>query len=208
MWLTVFSDASWDSKFGAAGFGAWAMREDWEQGRFMSGSLNQVLISSTEAELCGIAKALHSLPEGAFDGITHLSLQCDAVGALGMIYYRLIGRVQLSHVKGEKDVPILRNGNDPTMLQKKALDVIRKTVPIDVPIFLRHIKGHGKKSGSGRTWVNNQCDKLAKTHMRERRAILEANPLSPIFPGSNKEHTNGSTKDDQLRSSTWDEGAD
>lgn len=207
MWLTVFSDASWDSKYGAAGFGAWAMREDWKSGQFMSGPLNQVLVSSTEAELCGIAKALHSLPKDAFDGITNLSLQCDAVGALGMIYYRLIGRVQLSHVNGEKDVPILRNTRDITLLQRQALNVIRKTVPLDVPIFLRHIKGHGKKSGSGRTWVNNQCDKLAKQHMRERRAVLEANPLSPIFPGS-KERTNGSTKNDQLHSSSWDEGAD
>lgn len=35
------------------------------------------------------------------------------------------------------------------------------------PIFLRHIKGH--KSGTGRNWVNSQCDRVAKRHMVQLR---------------------------------------
>lgn len=171
MMLTLFADASFCPKTGAAGWGSWAIKDGWPKGKFLGGPIRRELSTSNTAELCGIAAALWKHDQdGDLEGVTALMLQCDNVTALGYILAAL-PQASVRRLKNQRNAPIglARTQNK---LHLEALDAIRKAGH-GRRIFLRHVKGHNG-TDDGRSWVNTQCDAEARRHMEARRVELRA----------------------------------
>lgn len=162
MRITVFSDASFCQRTRAAGWGAWAKRDDWRVGQFSGGRIElksgEVECSQT-AELAGIGLALwHHRRQGSFEGVDSVLLQCDSTGTLSLIKQviptagivasgkAIIGR---SSIKAQVAPLILSTIKD--ALEGKRL-------------ALKHVKGHTNRR-DGRSWVNDQCDREARGYM-------------------------------------------
>lgn len=172
--LTLFADASFCPKTGAAGWGSWAIKDGWPKGLFHGGALRREIKSSNEAELCGLASALWVHDKaGNLGDVTAFILQCDNTVALGTILSLI---PQAGHVSSKKratnaQIAARKNGIKP--IEHEAIEAITGIVA-GRPIWLKHVKGHNGNS-DGRSWVNNQCDDAARRHMRARRQeILEA----------------------------------
>lgn len=164
--LTLFVDSSLCLQTAAGGWGAWAIRNDWQNGRLFGGRFGQFTSprTSREAELCGIANALAALQKlGHLGDVQTILIQCDCLQALEMI----AGRLDRVTVSNHPDGHALRPGAmRPTDLETAALAAIEKA---GKPLLVRHVYGHRK--GEDRQWVNRQCDTIAKGHMREARAM-------------------------------------
>lgn len=161
MILTLFCDASHCSRTLSAGWGAWAKREEWERGRIFGGPLTGKPANSTEAELAAIANALQQLAgSGDLVGIKALMIQSDSLAALAIVMS--LPTAAWSRSDDRRDSGAAPTKQRLSASDKAALATIRDAAG-GRPIFLRHIKGH--KSGTGRNWVNGQCDRVAKRHM-------------------------------------------
>jgi len=170
--ITIFADASFCPKSKAAGWGAWAMRDGWQRGRFMGGVVRTSVRNSTEAELCGLAAAmLHLDTERMLSDVEAFILQCDNTAALGAIAQ--LPTAKWSHSSSERDSREVQRRIVCAPVERQAIDEIRM-VTLARPIWLRHVKGHahGQPNTSGRHWVNQQCDNQARRHMLERRREL------------------------------------
>jgi ribonuclease HI len=171
--LTLFADASFCPKTGAAGWGAWAKRDGWMNGRFYGGPMRRPFKTSNSAEICGIASALHEIhAAGSLEDVETVIIQCDNVVALGMILSH-VERSRTASRKGARDVdiPLVRWAKCDE-LARKAISAIRRTTQ-GKTIWLRHIRGHGTDDTT-RSWVNEQCDAEAKRHMNSVRDSLRA----------------------------------
>lgn len=164
--LTLFVDSSLCPQSAAGGWGAWAIREDWQSGILFGGPFGRFTSprTSREAELCGIANAIAALTKlDHLADVGRILVQCDCLQALEMIAGRL-DRVTVSdHREGHGIRP---GGMRATELEIAALAAIEK---VGKPLLVRHVYGHRK--GQSRQWVNRQCDTLAKTYMRQARAM-------------------------------------
>ncbi len=172
MMLTLFADASFCPKTGAAGWGSWAIRDGWPKGKFLGGVFRREITTSNTAELCGIASALwqHN-KDGDLEGVKTLMLQCDNIVALGCIMRHVRG-AYVKNLPGKKNVFIHPAPKMNGKLNMEAVEAI-KTIVDGRSVMLRHIKGHNG-TGDGRSWVNSQCDAEARRHMQARRKELEA----------------------------------
>lgn len=170
MLLTLFADASFCPKTGAAGWGSWAMRDGWSKGKFLGGPLRRAMTTSNTAELCGLASALWKHDkDGDLAGIQIFMLQCDNVVALGYIMSRL-SNATARPLDGVRQATIPRSFTR-NKLCLEALAAIEQIVG-DRRVLLRHVKGHNG-TDDGRSWVNTQCDAEARRHMVARRRELE-----------------------------------
>lgn len=169
MMLTLFADASFCPRTGAAGWGSWAIKDGWPRGKCLGGPLRRKMTSSTTAELCGLASALwlHN-KANELDDVDLFMLQCDNVTALGYILGKL-PKVGVRRLKGVRQAQITHSYTT-NKLCLEALDAISSIVG-DRQINLRHVKGHNG-TGDGRSWVNTQCDEEARRHMLARRVEL------------------------------------
>ena len=165
--LTLFVDSSLCQQTKAGGWGAWAIRRDWCEGRLFGGRFGRETApgSSREAETCGIANALAALRKtGGLDDVERVMIQCDCLQALELIGGRLDQVTVSDHDAGCAVHPKLMRATD---LEMAALASIEK---VGKPLILRHVYGHRK--GGGRQWVNTMCDQIARNHMRDARALL------------------------------------
>jgi len=170
--VTIFADASFCPKSGAAGWGAWAIRDGWDRGRFMGGALRRQIRNSTEAELCGLASAIQHLEaENMLSGVEAFILQCDNTAALGAV--ARLPTAKWSHSSSERDSREMQRRIVCAPVELQAVEQLRE-ITLSRPIWLRHVKGHahGKPHTSGRHWVNQQCDNEARRHMLARRQEL------------------------------------
>jgi ribonuclease HI len=169
MILTLFCDASHCSRTLCAGWGAWAKREEWERGRIFGGPLTSKPTNSTEAELAAIANALQQLAgSGDLAGIKTLMIQSDSLAALAVV--RSLPTAAWSRSDDRRDSSSAPAKKRLSASDTASLSIIREAAGRR-PLFLRHIKGH--KSGTGRNWVNGQCDRVAKRHMVQLRQAGE-----------------------------------
>ena len=168
--MTVFVDASWCQGSRYGGWGAWAKRDGWGRGELFGGAFKTMFASSTLAELGAIANALvHAGRAGWLDDIELVMIQSDCMAALVAIRDGIAGTVDNAHSEG------LNLGGSTSISDeeqgKMALFVIASVVEkVGVRLEVRHVKGHSN-DGSTRSSVNRACDKLAKGHMRARRAV-------------------------------------
>ena len=170
MMLTLFADASFCPDTGAAGYGAWAIKETWDRGRFFSGPINVKCKSSNDAELLGIVSAAYALEEQkAFHDVTSIMIQCDNVTALGFIL-QSIPNTRVRPIAGLR-APLLQGAPTGNKHNLKALKWFQETLA-GKRVWLRHVKGHNTVENDGRSWVNTRCDEAARKHMVVRRAFL------------------------------------
>lgn len=173
--MTLFVDASFCPKTKAAGWAAWAKSDLYDRGYYFG---DLVTIgepqTSSQAELMGIAHACRVLADhNEFEKLDSVVLQCDSLDALQVIWKN----VPSANVARKKD-----SGRDIKWLHylKIAPNVATSVLLIQgvfktIPVWLRHVKGH-EKGVTGRSHVNETCDKIAKRHMneeRQRRYALE-----------------------------------
>lgn len=167
MSMTIFIDASHCHQTRAAGWGAWAKRDGWTKGRVFGGGYRSTMLNAAEAELTGIAEALTRLhADGALAEISHVVVQSDCLRALQLMAIR-VSRVSVASAKENGSSVFLNRGMTPSPTETRALEVIGQ-IAERLPIFVRHVKGHS--SGKGRSWVNRQCDRIARQHMEAERS--------------------------------------
>lgn len=169
--VTVFSDASFCPKTKAAGWGAWAKRDGWENGRFYGGPLRREMPNCTIAELCGAASVFWFLGrQNTFVDVDWIMLQCDSIAALSAIH-TLPSSIWSRGRDAKKAASIARRKKPFTALEREALDAIDQAVS-GRRLVLRHIKGH--QNETSQHWVNNQCDAEARRHMQAMRLELSS----------------------------------
>jgi ribonuclease HI len=170
--LTVFVDASHCSQTRAAGWGAWARRDDWQRGALLGDGFKQDIPNSAVAELCGIANALTVLKQqGAFADIVLINVQCDCLRALSLMLTCIPWCTISKKAKTGSAIPLIRNSNIAVM-EQQAIDAIRVATS-GHRISVKHVKGHSGRA-EGRSWVNDQCDRIAKRHMEQQRTERRA----------------------------------
>lgn len=164
--ITIFADASFCPKTRAAGWGAWAKRDGWQAGRFFGGPLRREITNSTQAEVCAMASALWRLNQDALIADAHtFVIQCDNVAALAAI--RRLPNSGWTRSDDRRDADLAVRRGELAPIEQEAVEAI-ETIAQGRPIWLRHVKGH--VSGTGRNWVNRQCDAEARRHMQAVRA--------------------------------------
>lgn len=173
MMITLFADASFCPKTGAAGWGSWAIRDGWPKGKFNGGPLRREVPSSTTAEICALAAALWQHDkDGDLNDVKVFMLQSDNTAALRAVRGR-IERSGWSASRDDRDVQAIgpTKHRSRAAIEIQALNAINDIVGSRF-VWLRHVKGHS--SGTTRAWVNEQCDREARRHMQARRIELEA----------------------------------
>lgn len=166
MKMTLFADASFCPRTGAAGWGSWAIRDDWQRGKLQGGPIkaHRKIKASNNAEVAGIALALwYHKHAGDLDGLTDILLQCDNVIALGYIKQK-IHRTTVSVAKVNRHHPRIVACGFSDKLVIAATQTIADMLEEIPNVGVRHVKGHSK-TGDSRSWVNEQCDKEARRHM-------------------------------------------
>lgn len=175
MMLTLFCDASYCHQTQAAGWGAWAKRDDWSRGQEFGGDLCAYVTNCGEAEMRAIACSIATLrSKGELSGVSRLMIQSDSTRALALLLKRIDGVMVSDHADAATITPakILATPNEIT-----ALGVVESAIG-NIQITVRHVRGHQK--GDGRSWVNRRCDHIAKKYMRAARrrssAVVERRP--------------------------------
>lgn len=164
--LTLFADASYCLKTKAGGWGAWFKTDGMQEGALIGGTFKTGMANSSEAEVAALANAMTRLcNEGVLGPVSELMIQSDCMRALQLIALLLPGVIRRRHEKG---LPVHDGILTPTPTEKAALTrigLIRGEA--DVLLVVRHVKGHSP--GGGRSWVNRQCDAIARRHMEAER---------------------------------------
>lgn len=166
--ITIFVDASFCPQTKAAGWGAWYKAKDQLKGITIGGRFNLSMKSSSEAELCGIANTLHHLAnKGNLAEDDVVMVQSDSLRSLNLMNKYLQNTTASDHEKG---APISTGeALTHTPREAEAIAIISNiTGDFKTKIYLRHVRAHNGV-GDGRSWVNEQCDTIAKTHMRSAR---------------------------------------
>lgn len=171
MMITIFADASLCPSTGAAGWGAWAIRDGWGRGLIMGGPIRRNIAASTVAEMCALAAALHQLEtEGRLTDVKSFMLQSDSTEALGRFLQHL-PNARISQHKAVRQ-PTISPQTNTNKVGREAIDAVKK-ITFGKQVWLRHVKGHNGPE-DGRSWVNETCDAQAKKFMRALRSEIRA----------------------------------
>lgn len=169
--MTLFVDASFHPETRAAGWGSWAIRDDWNKGRIMGGPVlyrDGKPETSNAAELAGIALALWKHDRlGDLQGVTRFLLQCDNIVALALIKQTIPGTRVVHTNKAHIGKTSFKDHKT-----EQVIETIREIID-GRSLSVKHVKGH-KANASGRFWVNTACDAEARKHMTEMRKKIEA----------------------------------
>lgn len=169
MGLTLFADASFCAKTGAAGWGAWAKADGWLEGRTFGGQFKKLQGSNNVAELGACANALHViLNHETASGVRQVLLQSDNQRALTLMVNA--GLAEASGWGPAKKKIGAGSGMTPGPDELVALGVVKDVLSGKTKLHVRYVPGH--RPGGGRAWVNRACDMLAKQHMRAMRKSL------------------------------------
>jgi ribonuclease HI len=162
--VTIFADASFDLKTRSAGWGCWIIRE--KPAIVFGGPIPNYPANNVEAEIWAIALALqHAHMQNLIDDTVITMLQSDCTRALGLIKHYIEQSEFKPHQDGVDRLPNIRTRTDS---EYAAVDEIRRVFyATKTHIQLRHVKGHS--DFGGRSWVNAQCDRIARQHMQELR---------------------------------------
>lgn len=170
MKMTLFADASFHPRTGAGGWGAWAIRDDWNRGQFLGGPIkfkNHKIDNSNTAEMAGIALALWQLDkQQALDGVEQVMIQCDNIAALGFIHKK----IPRTKIIAQRGIFIGK-----TRWQNPVVAVMLDTIKEILDgkqVQVKHVKGHQGGELNGRAWVNTQCDAEARRHMTAMKREL------------------------------------
>lgn len=100
-------------------------------------------------------------------------LQSDCLHTLNVIRHHVPGVMEAPHAEGLATNPI--RASKLKKADREAIDAITKLLAeTPITIIVRHVRGH--RPGRGRAWVNKQCDRIAKRHMRAARSEAKAVP--------------------------------
>jgi ribonuclease HI len=168
--ITVFADASFCDKTKAAGWGAWYRGDGMTSGMYVSGIVPALCTGSHDAEFWGIAMALAKVKE-ALKGQKPrvIILQCDNVHALAWVKSFL---PNAKPVGAHHETHEITNPPRKTPLaMRPAIDLLRGVDP-DCKIWLKHVKAH-ENGVTGRSHINERCDRNAYYQMDIRRAQIE-----------------------------------
>lgn len=153
MIVTIFADASFCHDTKAAGWGCW-IKNDIRSVTY-SGVFHVSLASSAEAELCALVNATHkAVVQGHAPAGSFLVLESDCTRALDIIRGRLAHRGSLVEKAARRKLFELLENN---RLRFK----------------VKHVRGH-QGGRNARSWVNETCDRLARTAMRSARGKMTA----------------------------------
>lgn len=169
--LTVFADASVQPRIQASGWGYWA-RGDNRGSIVAGGPLRTYSPDTCLAELEALGMAVWHLSASNYFKVTDkvIMLQCDNIGALSVLR-TLRHDVQDSPAKGGLPVPRIRNVD--ATKRDRAKYILQIADAYQLTVVVRHIKGHQNVNASGRNWVNDRCDKLAKDGAKGRWTNLQ-----------------------------------
>lgn len=165
-YVTIFADASWCSRTKAGGFGCW-IKGDGEA--ITRGGPLKASRSSDVAECQALANALAVAHQrGVLSWGDTVVLQSDCTSALSAILHVVPGAVDMP-AKGGLDVPPRRPGSVVSPEVQEVMEFIAWIVTLSgVKLWTRHVKGHSGL-GTGRHYVNDLCDRLARKGMEEVR---------------------------------------
>jgi ribonuclease HI len=150
MLVTIIADASYCPDTGAAGYGFWIASARGR--RSGSGSVRQPVTSSISAEMMAMVNGFHqACVWGLIQPKDSLLLQTDCQSAIHAFQNM---RFRMS----TEEVAVVAR-----------MRLIAATY--DVETSFRHVKGH-TSGKTPRTWVNNECDRLAGAAMRVTRERL------------------------------------
>lgn len=164
--VTIFADASYDPKTRRAGWAAW-MKGAGKEASTVGGKIAIQCDASFSAETFATVNALYAArSRGYIVPGSVVMLQSDCLHALNVIRHHVHGATESKHPDGMG--VILIRAKKLRRQDHDALAAIKKLMA-ETPfsIVVRHVRGH--QTGRGRAWVNEQCDLLAKRHMREAR---------------------------------------
>lgn len=172
MMLTLFTDASLCGHTKAAGWGAWFKRKDMQQGALLGGEIACAVTSSGDAEIHAIAQALDTLARRGWlhAPVEAVLLQSDSVRALQLILQCVPHTRESQHQQSKISSIATKQRLSASPIERGALFVIQDVLRRQSTI-VRHVKGH--QQGNGRSWVNRQCDAIAREHMQAARAKRE-----------------------------------
>lgn len=164
---TIFADASFCPKTGSAGWAAWMICGG-KSSLTIGGRITAPAPMSYDAETFAAVNALYAArAAGYFTAGQVVMLQSDCLRALAIFRYFVPGTVESRHRDGLATTPIGKKKlKAPDKLALAAIEKLMAETP--VKIVVRHVRGH--QPGHGRAWVNEECDRLAKQHMRDARA--------------------------------------
>lgn len=168
--ITIFTDASFCMRTGAAGWGAWLKAND-SEAVLVGDAFRDLVGNVNEAEFFGLVNAVFVARKlGLITAGQSIMLQCDNIRALNIVFTHVKGTVERKHENG---APVARvQLKRLTAGERKALLLLQKIqVETGITFIVRHVRGH--RSGSGRNWVNRKCDELAKQFKNSRRALVE-----------------------------------
>ena len=161
MLVTIFADASFHMESQCAGWAGWA--KSTRATISGSGPIKHQVASAGEAEMCAIVNAVHiAIKKGAAMAGDILLIESDCLDALGA----LERRTPLSSPKGRT-----LHGKRWVRKRKRRqtiIDVFAK-VTEGYELRFKHVKGHQDGSKCARSFINNECDRNAKRHMRAER---------------------------------------
>ncbi|RQT26124.1 ribonuclease HI [Burkholderia contaminans] len=151
MLVTIIADASWDPETGAGGYGYWSVSQRGR--RSGGGALKSLARNNNVAEMMAVVNGVHMAfaHQIAMHGDSLLAQTDCQAAILAFEGKRLLSIDERMIVEG---LNRLINANQ-------------------ADIRFKHVKGH-TRGEVPRLWVNNHCDELAKTGMREARARVKS----------------------------------
>lgn len=171
--VTLFADASYHQRTGAAGWGAW-IKADGQDPIVAGGPMKRPFTQSNQAELAAIANALwHANDVGALKSGDVIMVQSDCTHALHVLLWYVRGT---SHRPIKDGVPIPATRIKIAHREHECLAVINSLVKsCPMTLIVRHVRGHqkGEAGKRGRGWVNREVDHIARRGMRAHRDTLE-----------------------------------
>lgn len=152
--VSILTDASWCPRTKAVGMGYWIVCN---RGRKVGGSYYRMRAeSSGVAEMAAACNAIKvAVTTGHARGGDRILLQLDSEEAI------------------KKIMSITPLVNTAEFIRK---EIRRHTVDLSIRLEVKHVKAH-TNGNTPRTYVNNQCDLIAKKYMKQARALIKKGAL-------------------------------
>jgi ribonuclease HI len=161
--VTVVVDASFCPTHRVGGWAAW-IKTDGRPGVFVGGPLKGLCGSAGDAEAKAAVNAVFAIVIGGMAGPSdRIVLKSDCLEALGALRG---GNVRLTRDSPAQSRKVRVRHAATAAILHGLLE--SRGVTVD----LRHVKGHSHSQG-GNSWANRECDRIAKSHMRQLRETIE-----------------------------------
>lgn len=150
MFVTLYTDASWDHKARVGGWACW-LRSN--QGKIVrAGYVPDYCVYAYEAELAAVFAGIWTALQ-SWDATHTILIRSDCQQALALVD----GQSAAKHYGACR-------------LQSKLQELRRSS---NVRLLTRWVKGH-RRSSTTDAWVNNRVDQIARDRMQEQRKLKSA----------------------------------